>query len=528
MKKQIVWLIVAALIISGAVAFQWIISDTTSSFNRLNASHLVISDSGSSMGYNHVNASYFAGQLLGAYGDTNFTTKYLTMGYYTTTNHSAETHSYIGNCSAQDSCSLVAYQTDIIGNCSADQSCANVIYTTDKLGNTTAEIRAQFSGGQNISIVNGIISINMSFSSLTGSSDLSGLDIVNRTILLEYGFINGTGLPNVSMQQINDSIGNWSQFLATYPNIDTDSTNDLIAANLTGYWSSYSDMPYNSTTCTGTDKISNVSITSSGLEIYCTADNTGSGADYTVIQNTTATFVTCPTGEVVKGRWQNGTFNCTTDQTGAAGSGDPNSLTNTDNIYIYNNSGVVTFNETKLNRTTNASIDNRVTASFLQNLLDSIYVAISDAVNWDKNVADDFNNNNFTTQYYGITSRYDKGNFSTNYATSGYWTALNETYNTSAQMQAAINQSSYFYDISASDLICTDCIGGTEIAELADADVSDTLTCSDLVAGSEVVADTEVADDITVATNHNITVTGSGITLHLDVFNSTHAKIWVS
>ena len=35
-----------------------------------------------------------------------------------------------------------------------------------------------------------------------------------------------TALPNVTMQNINDSVGNWSQFLETYPNIDTDSTDD--------------------------------------------------------------------------------------------------------------------------------------------------------------------------------------------------------------------------------------------------------------------------------------------------------------
>lgn len=40
------------------------------------------------------------------------------------------------------------------------------------------------------------------------------------------------------------------------------------------------------------------------------------------------------------------------------------------------------------------------------------------------------------------------------------------------------------------DVFCSDCIG--------DADVSNTLTCSDLVAASEVVADSEVANDLVI------------------------------
>ena len=53
--------------------------------------------------------------------------------------------------------------------------------------------------------------------------------------------------------------------------------------------------------------------------------------------------------------------------------------------------------------------------------------------------------------------------------------------------------------VTAYDLTCTDCIGGTEIAELADADISNTLTCSDLVSGSSVVSDTEVDNDLTIS-----------------------------
>jgi|TARA_Y100000310_G_scaffold342241_1_gene444497 hypothetical protein len=50
-----------------------------------------------------------------------------------------------------------------IGNCTSDLSCDPILYDSEKHGNNTAEIRAQFSGGWNISIVSGVLSINMSF-----------------------------------------------------------------------------------------------------------------------------------------------------------------------------------------------------------------------------------------------------------------------------------------------------------------------------------------------------------------------------
>jgi len=101
----------------------------------------------------------------------------------------------------------------------------------------------------------------------------------------------------------------------------------------------------------------------------------------------------------------------------------------------------------------------------------------------------------------------------------------------------------------ASDLSCTNCIGGTEIAELADADVSNTLTCSDLVAGSSVVTDTEVDNDLTIASTKamnttgdfkvnnkfNVTASNGNVALagnltvnglHIDKINSTTIKLW--
>lgn len=67
--------------------------------------------------------------------------------------------------------------------------------------------------------------------------------------------------------------------------------------------------------------------------------------------------------------------------------------------------------------------------------------------------------------------------------------------------------------LTCSDLVCTNCIGGTEIAELADADVSNTLTASDLVAGSSVVADAEVDDTLTIVSSTWVNATSSKLGL---------------
>jgi 4-diphosphocytidyl-2C-methyl-D-erythritol kinase len=59
------------------------------------------------------------------------------------------------------------------------------------------------------------------------------------------------------------------------------------------------------------------------------------------------------------------------------------------------------------------------------------------------------------------------------------WITSNQGYNTSVEMQTTINQSDAVYDV-------------------------------------------------TIETSHNMTISGSGATLHIDVFNSTHAKFWMS
>ena len=65
----------------------------------------------------------------------------------------------------------------------------------------------------------------------------------------------------------------------------------------------------------------------------------------------------------------------------------------------------------------------------------------------------------------------------------------------------------------AYNLTCIDCLDGTQIQELTDADISDTLTCSDLVAGTEVVSDTEV--------ENTITIDGGTINLNTNTYSGT-------
>ena len=58
---------------------------------------------------------------------------------------------------------------------------------------------------------------------------------------------------------------------------------------------------------------------------------------------------------------------------------------------------------------------------------------------------------------------------------------------TEADVQTYINNTADdYFQIKAKDLLCTDCLDGTEIAELTDADISNTLTASVLVAAANI------------------------------------------
>ena len=109
-------------------------------------------------------------------------------------------------------------------------------------------------------------------------------------------------------------------------------------------------------------------------------------------------------------------------------------------------------------------IDLKVDVTFLQGILDSVYLAISD-----------------------LGTLIQNGTIIRNTNTS--WITENQYINTSLEMQTAVNQSGYFYDI----------------------------TTSDLQAGSSVVSDAEVDNNITINTTSNadfqanITITNGSI-----------------
>ena len=57
-KKKILMQVFILLIMSGlVVAFTTIIRDTTSTFNIVNATHIVIEDSGTNVSFSHVNTT---------------------------------------------------------------------------------------------------------------------------------------------------------------------------------------------------------------------------------------------------------------------------------------------------------------------------------------------------------------------------------------------------------------------------------------------------------------------------------------
>ncbi|KKN77136.1 hypothetical protein LCGC14_0363320 [marine sediment metagenome] len=72
--------------------------------------------------------------------------------------------------------------------------------------------------------------------------------------------LSNADIQNFTIQQINDSFGNWSQYLGTYPNIDTDSTDDLTngtdanlgAINSTKLVSTQANITGNSYVCNAT------------------------------------------------------------------------------------------------------------------------------------------------------------------------------------------------------------------------------------------------------------------------------------
>jgi len=112
-------------------------------------------------------------------------------------------------------------------------------------------------------------------------------------------------------------------------------------------------------------------------------ENTGSGPLMN-LSNTTGSFIVDHSGCIIFP--QDPTNPMCTVPTGGGGASP---FTNVDNKYIYNDSGTITFNETKLNITTNASIDSRVGAGDgnFTVTLGKIFLAYLDLAELDNSVS---------------------------------------------------------------------------------------------------------------------------------------------
>jgi len=397
----------------------------------------------------------------------------------------------INNCSVEGSCSLITYDSELtyINNCSIDNSCDLITYDSE----------------------------------LTYTS-LDGLDIVNQSMLDNDTIIRNHNTSWITNNQDPDT---------TINNCSVDNSCNLITydSELNYYTTTDFLIDYSTTGFYTDDNIT-------ANEIYALTPHTNrSDADINGLIDTKVddTFV-------------NDLFvdDLTTDADTTYSAGDGNITITSEKLYLAFvdlaelDNTISLFITKAVSDLTNYFTKTEVTASFdaLPNLTSA------DVVTAVGNWSDD------KSSYWDTATDLDtvisadeisEANiaFSTACAAGDYY-RLNgndlecttptdtDTFNSSSDIISVVNVTDSYWDIIAKDLFCTDCLTGTEIAELTDADVSNTLTASDLVAGSSVVSDAEVDNDITVETNHNITITGSGATLHFDVVNSTHGKIWMS
>lgn len=130
--------------------------------------------------------------------------------------------------------------------------------------------------------------------------------------------------------------------------------------------------------------------------------------------------------------------------------------------------------------------------------------------------------------YYGIPlNQTINSSIDNKITTSFLYTIGGYTTNNGTAIRTVVNITDGYYQIIAKGLNCTNCLDGTQINPLVDADISDTLTCSDLVAGSSVVSDAEVDNDLTINTNKQMTLQddvwlclGTDCDMHI-VYNTT-------
>ena len=256
--------------------------------------------------------------------------------------------SYVNDSITAHNASIKSYidAQDHSANCSVDQSCDTIIYTTDKLGNTTAEIRAQFGNSSNITYDESTGTFYYNGSVGTGTSfDPSTIDYVNHTqlgndtivrshntswigVTVDATFVdnlftddltsddsNSTSdiwsaisnqtwdtridtIENFTIQEINDSFGNWSQYLASYPNIDTDSSNDLV------------DSDFGSSGLMKTDGAGTYSIITDNSVTWNTALTNGTDAKFGLLNITTNLRISNATQGTSALIWHNGSGIC--------------------------------------------------------------------------------------------------------------------------------------------------------------------------------------------------------------------------
>jgi len=129
--------------------------------------------------------------------------------------------------------------------------------------------------------------------------------------------------------------------------------------------------------------------------------------------------------------------------TGSSGGGSNDSHVEGDNIYLYNDTTTMYLNETKLNSTINASIDKRVELSFLENLLNSIYLSIID---WN-NIKEDIAYNNMSINLIGnlnATGNVTTENIYIGNSESNHYIYFYDTGSTTGQSFAWIDGSNRF------------------------------------------------------------------------------------
>lgn len=310
-----------------------------------------------------------------------------------------------------------------------------------------------------------------------------------------------SSLTNVTMQQINNSFGNLSQWLGTYPNVDKDSTDDVTFTSIVsldlvnGSYVNASITAHNASMKSYVDA-QDIS-TNASMKNYVDTqdtlkyDKTGGTISGSVLINGNLTII----GSYVEAnvtnmnlngsgtpeidnlfnwgasalRWANGYF---TTLYGSLGWGNltgvpdfalASSLPNVTMQQINNSFGNLSqwlstypnvdtdsTNDLDLNTVTALDLRNgsQVNASIANKLIP--YQTMSDTATNLSNyqlTTSAYQNSNFTTQYDSITSRFSNSNFTTLYAAMGYYTLTNFT--------AHYATMGYYTDTNASALIST-------------------------------------------------------------------------